>query len=293
MSRFTPLKPVSLALYLLVQSLFAAPAHADAITLEVYETYYSTKKVAGVVDSLLKPGETIKVFGNKMIVRASDETHEKILFVLKEIDRAPKNFLISIRSTDQYDSQKRYHSGNIKVLNDNTVVHINNQTPPEDGVIVYKGSSRDGKISMAVTSQDNLTTRQENLVQQIRTMEGEQAFITTGDEIPVNQLVWVNGEVLPVTGRDVSESGFYVRPIFSKGQVLLEISYQQQSRDNPKQTDKKTTELSTRIRIPVNEWTPLAGLSRVGKSTGEGTVFSTRGKGNQQQGIEIKVETIN
>ena len=114
MSRFTPLKPVSLALYLLVQSLFAAPAHADAITLEVYETYYSTKKVAGVVDSLLKPGETIKVFGNKMIVRASDETHEKILFVLKEIDRAPKNFLISIRSTDQYDSQKRYHSGNIK-----------------------------------------------------------------------------------------------------------------------------------------------------------------------------------
>lgn len=145
---------------------------------------------------------------------------------------------------------------------------------------------------MAVTSKDNLTTRSENLVQQVRTLEGTQAYVTTGNEIPVTQLVWANGEMLPTTQIDRATTGFYVRPMFSKGEVILDISFQKQDRDNPKQADKRTTEVSTRLRIPLGEWAPLAGLGGTGKHTASGTVFSTKAAGNRQQGIEIKVETV-
>ena len=268
-------------------------SRANDVTLEVYETFMLPHKVAEVADSLLKPGETIKVFGNRLIVRASDDTHQKIIKLLKEIDRPPKNFLISLRATDQYQSQKNYSTTQIEVLDDNTVIHVNKQPTTEDGVIVYRGSSRDGRIAMEVTAKDNLTTRKDDLVHQVRALEGTPAYITTGSEIPVTQLVWANGQALPTTTIDRAVTGFYVTPHFSRGEVVLEISYQKQDRDNPGQPQKDTTEVSTRLRVPVNEWAPLAGVSTAGKHTGSGTVYSTSGDRQRQQGIEIKVETIN
>ena len=272
---------------------FSGFAAATDMTLEVYDTYMLPHKVAAVVDDVLKPGETLQVFGNRLIVRASDDTHQKLLKILKEIDRPPKNFLISIRTTDQYEAKKRYGTTEIQVLDDNTVIHINNQPAPEDGVIVYRGSSSDGKITMKVTAKDNLTTRKEDIVQQVRTLEGSTAYITTGDEIPVTQLVWANGNVLPTTTIDRATTGFYVTPHFSRGEVVLEISLHKQKRQQKQQQEKDTTELSTHLRIPLNEWAPLAGLSDIGQHTGSGTVYSTRSNSQQQQGIEIKVETIN
>lgn len=280
---------------LFISALLLLPGYtwANDITLEVYETYMLPHKVAEVADSLLKPGETIKVFGNRLIIRASDDTHQKIIKLLKEIDRPPKNFLISLRATEQYQSQKNYSTTEIEVLDDNTVVHVNKQPPPDDGVIVYRGSSRDGKIAMEVTAKDNLTTRKDDLIHQVRALEGSPSYITTGNEIPVTQLVWANGHVLPTTTLDRAITGFYITPHYSKGDVVLEISYQKQDRDNPGQPQKDTTEVTTRLRIPVNEWAPLAGVSSIGKHTGNGTVYSTSGDTQRQQGIEIKVETVN
>ena len=271
----------------------ASSASAEDPTLEVYETYMLPHKVAEVVDGLLKPGETIRVFGNKLIIRASDDTHQKIVKVLREIDRPPKNFLISVRATDQYEAKKTYRTTEIDVLDDNTVVHINRQPPPEDGVIVFRGSSRDGSISMAVTAKDNVTTNKDEMIYQVRALEGTASFITTGSEIPVTQLVWANGQVLPTTTLDRAISGFYVTPHFSKGDVILEISYQQQTRNGQNQPNKATTDVTTTLRVPVNEWAPLAGKSDIGKHSQQGHVYSTRTGGQRQQGIEIKVETLN
>ncbi|MCG8672448.1 MAG: hypothetical protein MI867_23790 [Pseudomonadales bacterium] len=268
-------------------------SQADELTLEVYETYHMGHRVADAISGIIKPGETLKVFGNKLIIRASDDTHEKIIFVLKEIDRAPKNLLISIRATDQYESKKRYSTAQLRYIDDSTVIHLDNKEQPKDGVIVYKGSSRDGKISMSVTSKDNLTTRQSNLIQQVRTLEGEQAYIGVGDEIPITEFIWANGSTLPITGQDSTTTGFYITPIISKGEILLDISFQQQERLNNRQQAKTSSNVSTKLRIPLNEWAPLAGTSHELKATRNGTALTTKRKGNQQQGIEIKVETFN
>ena len=298
MSGFTTNKSLGLVIIVfmvttLIPALMGKSLASDAVTLEVYETYYQSQKVADVISSLLKPQETIKVFGNKLIVRASDDTHEKILFVLKEIDRAPQNFLISIRATDQYQAKKNYTTSEIKVIDDDTVIHVNKGHSDQDGVVFYRGSSRDGKISMAVTAKDNLSTRQEDLIQQVRTLEGEAAYITTGSDIPVVKLMWANGQVLPVTGIDRAITGFYVTPNFSKGQVILDISFQKQDRKNNTQSQKEHSTVSTRIRIPLNEWAPLAGVSDQNNQSGKGILYSTKTSDSQQQGIEIKVETIN
>ncbi|MCG8316541.1 MAG: hypothetical protein MI976_25290 [Pseudomonadales bacterium] len=297
MSGSTTYKPlkfliVRLLLILLMPLCTHQSIASDAVTLEIYETYYQSQKVAEVISSLLKPNESIKSYGNKLIVRASDDTHEKILYVLEEIDRAPQNFLISIRATDQYQSKKNYTTSEIKVIDDNTVVHVNNANARDDGVVFYKGSSRDGKISMAVTAKDNLTTRKEDLIQQVRTLEGEPAYITTGSDIPVVNLIWANGQMLPITEIDRAVTGFYVTPIFSKGHVILDISFQKQDRKTPTQRQKDRTAVSTKLRIPVNEWAPLAGVSDQNHSISSGTLYSTNSSGSRQQGIEIKVETI-
>lgn len=262
-------------------------------TLEIYETYMLPHKVAAAVDSALKPGETIRVFGNKLIVRASDDSHQKIIKILKEIDRPPHNFLISVRSTDEYEAKKSYRTTEIDVIDDNTVVHINRQPPPEDGVIVFRGSSRDGGISMSVTAKDNLTTNKDQVIYQVRALEGTASYISTGNEIPVTQLVWANGQVLPTTTLDRAISGFYVTPYFSKGEVMLEISYEQQQRSAKSQPEKDTTSVTATLRVPVSEWAPLAGMTGIGKHTQQGHVYSTRDSGQRQQGIEIKVETLN
>lgn len=288
MPRFATIKPL-----VFICLVFIGHVKAQELVLEVYDTYHVGTKVASVVDDLLKPGETIKVFGNKLIIRASNDTHEKVLYVLNEIDRAPKNFLISIRATDQYESKKRYSTSQLRYMDDDTVIHVNQNQQPEDGVIVYKGSSRDGKISVSVTDRDNLTTRDSNLIQQVRGLEGQQAYISVGDEVPIRQLIWANGIVIPHTTLDSASTGFFVTPTLSKEQVTLHITFQKQERDGKNQIKKQHAALSTHLRIPLNEWAPLAGFSHQQKAIRNGTVLSTKHKGNQQQGIEIKVETVN
>lgn len=275
----------------------------SARTIEVYETYNPAHKVAEVLDDLLDEQDKITFFRNRLIIKASHDTHDKIVALLKDIDRAPASLLISLRVTDNYDAKKSYHNGELRYVDDKNSVSINSdndldtaqKNTSDDNVVFYRGSSVDKKITVSIGHRDNVSTRTDNLLQQIRAVEHEPAYIQTGDELPITQWTWANGALLSRTEYDVATQGFYVEPTLAdKNTVMLTISFKRQRRKVPGSLKKDTERIATQVIVPLNEWAPLAGSTqgaqRNANSNKIGGIQRHYHTGNQRRGIEIKVE---
>ncbi len=272
-------------------TLFPLAVMAQGV-LEVYETYHQAKKIAKYVAPLLKEGDKIQSLGNKLIVRTDDGTHEQILKLLEEIDRPPKNFLVSFRVSDQAKTRHEDLDLKFETRNSHEPVRLQKSPLENDEVIVYRGSSTDGHISMSVRAADRRSTRQTNILQQVRVMEGEHAYVATGESFPVQALVPTEQGTQANTTYKSLTSGFHIKPIWTKDGIIVEISEQIEKRNQQLNKIITTYQTITTLRVPVSRWTPISGTSQQQNDHQGSIAFSTAGKHRQRQGLEIRVDLI-
>ena len=131
----------------------------------------------------------------------------------------------------------------------------------------------------------------------VQTVEGQPAFIKTGQSVPVaNQNVFVTGSGVVVQDtveyRDVT-SGFYVVPRLSGNMVTLLVS-PQLSRVTPHQGavfDIQNVETTVSGRL--GEWIEIGGVNQQFNDSSSGTFYSTRRRqGQEQRSVLIRVEEI-
>lgn len=297
MNRFTPpfTRRLSASLRRLAAALALAlpgsPVLAEQV-LEVYETYWPAEKIAPFVQDLLGTGDSISVYKNKIIIRTDRANHLEIQRILDEVDRPPRNLLVSVRKSGQHQTRVSGIETSAEYVEDGEGVRVQ-RGEGDNNVVVYRGSSTDGRVEMRVLPRNTISTERDGSVHQIRVVEGEEGYISLGDEMPVReQVVTING-VSSTTHYKPVTSGFYVVPKLQRDKVFVEISsHSQKIRGNNTHANIETSTLNTTVSVPLGLWTPMGGVDQSVRQSSQGILYSTRQKGTQDLGYEIKVDLI-
>lgn len=279
-----------LAAALALASISAAAA-AEQV-LEVYETYWPAEKVAPLVQDLLRSGDSISVYKNKIIIRTDRANHLEIQRILDEVDHPPRNLLVSVRKSGQHQTRASGIETSAEYVEDGDGVRVQ-RGEGDNNVVVYRGSSTDGRVEMRVMPRNTVSTERDSSVHQVRVVEGEEGYISLGDEMPVReQVVTING-VSNTTHYKPVTSGFYVIPKLQRDKVFVEISsHSQKIKGNNTHANIETSTLNTTVSVPLGLWTPMGGVDQSVKQSSQGILYSTRQKGTQDLGYEIKIDII-
>lgn len=269
----------------------SSPLLAEQI-LEVYETYWPAEKVAPMVQDLLGSGDTISVYKNKIIIRTNRANHIEIQRILDEVDRPPRNLLVSVRKSSQHQSRTTGVETSIDYVEDGGSVRLQ-RGEGDNNVVVYRGSSRDGRVEMRVMPRNTISTERDSSVHQVTVLEGQEGYISLGDEVPVQQQVVTLNGVSTTSHYKPVTSGFYVVPKLQRDKVFVEISsHSQKLKGQQQHAHIETSTLNTTVSVPLGLWTPMGGVDKSVKQSSQGVIYSTRQKGSHDLGYEIKVDVI-
>ena len=129
--------------------------------------------------------------------------------------------------------------------------------------------------------------------QTILVLEGEAAFISTGQSIPVLDYYsdGFYGQSGGLSYRDIS-TGFYVTPTLSGNKVRLKLSEQQQHlrRDGQARIDTHQTE--TQLSVRLGQWIQVAGTSSRGETAKHTRTYKTREHREDLNQVFIKVDRM-
>lgn len=280
-----------LLLMLILMPLLPAPALSSEQVNEIYETYLPAEKLIPVLEPLLGPEDRITPFRNKLIVRAPQQRQMKILEVLEEIDRPLRNILISVRYGSGAQAREHAVQTDVRYQKD-AGVRIEPDRLPDDKVVIFKGSSLDDKIQVRTVTKNRFSTDNENVLSEIRVLEGTQGFLQVGTETPVNHFVLLHpAGVGNTTDYRLVGNGLYVVPQIVRDKVRLELYTSQQKPQGGGRVEK--TDAQSVLLVEPDIWTPIAGVATQAQHQGSGTVLSTRGLQTQgNKSLEVKVTIL-
>ena len=219
-----------------------------AQSLQVIDLKYRTAaEVIPVLQPLLESGGALTGQDYKLFVRASSANVAQLRKALAEIDRQPRQFLVAVRRASRQQIQREQAS--------------------------VSGSIGNGGGNVTLSTGDSEQRRESNGVASVNVIEGNAAFIATGESVPVVSSVVIRGGNRPRVGmsssyRDLS-SGFTVTPRLAGEQVVLTIEQQAEQRaadGNGVQTQR----LSTQVSGKLGEWLPLGGVSESARNQSTG-----------------------
>ena len=250
----------------LVSFLACPPAWSQS--LQVIDLQHrSAQEVIPVLQPLLEPGGALSGQDYKLFVRASSANVAQLRQALAQIDRAPRQLLVSVRRGTSQELERQALNGSVVAGSDGSraTVHATDSAAQSSG----------------------------NGIASVQVLEGNSAFIATGSSVPVVTAVAAGGGRRPwVAGstsyRDIS-SGFTVSPRLSGEQVVLDIS-QQSQQINGNNRDIQTQSLSTQVTGRLGEWIQLGSVSESSNSTGSGILNRSYATRSDTQSVWVKVE---
>lgn len=245
-----------IACLLLSSSLMAA----DKTEVHVYRMQYQlADALVSAVEDVLLPGESVNAFNNELVVNASAASHREVSALLDTLDKPSRNLLITVRnnSNGQGNSSSTGISGGIRTGE----VYLGSGGP------VYHERRDNGGLVVqhdGVRIHSNQGTRQSSSSQeqQLRTMEGHPAWISTGQSVPYRSVDrWGN----PVTDYKDADRGFYVTAYVMGDRVQLQISTSNDRlSEDPRRQRRgiiETERLQTTVSGVVGEWINLGGIT--------------------------------
>ena len=281
----------------LVLALGAMPARAEA-ALEVIPLHYRTaEEVIPVLRPMLAPEGTLSGFKGQLIVRTTPENLAEIKRILASLDSAPRQLLITVRQDADLDRQRSTAGVSGSVGGENARVTVPPASRERYGgsVVLREG---DNRIQAHVLESGSAGT--DRNTQTLRVMEGREAFIRTGQSVPVRgrqvTRTVVGGQVVEqvvdtTQYRDVT-TGFYVRARVSGDRVVLEVSPQRETLSQDIRGGVNVQRVVTTVSGRLGEWMELGGVGQT--ATAEQSVLLGRASSatRDDRRVLIKVEEI-
>jgi len=253
---------------------------AVAAEVEVAVIPLHNRPVSEVLPMLrphLEPDGGISGIGNQLVISAPPATLARLRGILAEIDRPPRQLVISVRQEGAEEAAAGGAGVSGRVGSDGVRVTVP-PTPSPPGVEVRASSGDDTLRARAWSSRD---LRENRAMQQVRVLEGGSAHISMGVSypLPLRQVFLTPTGV--VTGDAVVfrnlETGFRVSPTLSGDTVTLDISPRQEELLPGSGGLARVRQLSTRVSGRLGEWIPLGGDNLAEQSRRSGyTSQSTR-----------------
>ena len=261
----------------------------DSVEIIVLK-YRTAEQLIPIVQPLIGKDGALTGMQNKLIVRTTPSRMKEVKQVIASLDTQPRQLMITVRQNIARDSLEQETSVYGTAGGRRGRVTLP-ETTTGGGVRVEGGGGRNRLGGKVVSTRDIEDSRDS---QQIRVLEGNQAFIRVGQSVPyTTQTVIQNGHHVTVTEgttyRDVT-SGFYVVPRVNGEQVTLDISPQRNTVGSSGAVNIQ--QASTTISGRLGEWIELGGVGGQTNASGSGTTYSTRSTSTDNRTIFVRVEEV-
>jgi hypothetical protein len=265
--------------------LAAIASFARADSLETIQLKYRmAEDLLPILQPLVPQGSVITGTGDVLLVRTDEATLEQLRRVIVDLDRAPRQLLITVGQVTNAREEGTSVRGSGTLGSGDVQVGVNQSPGPNAGaqVVVRSGSASDDLGNLA----------------SVRALEGYETYIAIGQSYPfTSTTVAGGGRYPPVVSqttdyRDVN-SGFYATPRLSGGQVTLEISPRQQrlSRGD-RGAQVATAGATTTVRGRLGEWIEIGGVTETSGGSNSGLVTWGARSGSTQYSVRVKVDEV-
>jgi type II secretory pathway component GspD/PulD (secretin) len=273
---------VSAAMLAILAASYVTIATAQA--LQIIELHYRlADQILPALQPLVEPGGVLTGTESTLFVRTSPANFEQIRQAVAQLDRKPRDLLISVGQGTVRNVEDSGVRGSATIGSDDVQVGVNR--PPSD----------DTSVSAAVRH----VAQQADLhnVSSVRAIEGNEAFISIGQLVPLTTTQVTPGYHGPVVQQstefhDVS-TGFYATVRTDGDVVTLDISPRQQRLRNSTygpvvETAGATSTLSGRL----GEWLPLGAVRESAGNDSSGLLVWGRRSVESQYGAWVKVDEV-
>ena len=266
-----------LALLLALLALPAAPAPLEIITLQ----HRSAEELLPVLRPLLDAQGALTGQGDHLFVRTTPENLLELKAALRQLDLAPRRLLITVRQTQDLDTDAQDADAQARVRFGQGGQHL----ASGDTHLKVRG-----RIATTGSRDDASDT------QQLQVTEGYPAFIEIGEAVPVmdsGMRITQRGPVVTerLGYRDLTR-GFQVLARTNGDRVTLEINPQRAALDDGNGTSINTQQLHTTVSGALGEWLELGSIGTEARSeTSPSLLGSVRHEFGQRR-IQVKVEPL-
>lgn len=193
---------------------------SQMITKVINLTYQQAQTIIQLVNPILQPGEQITGTGQTLIVKVSPETLTQLRVIIHKLDQPPITLQINI-----YQGDPNW---------------LNNQSD----------------VNMSISTQSRARQKRS---QSVTVMNGESAFVSTGDNQPVVSNVGIGFFGAGVSyQRHLVQNGLLVEPTLQGQQVKLVIRRVRQQNSPASDQAFNEQQVNTTVLVPLNQWVPLA-----------------------------------
>lgn len=262
------------ALYLIALALLCLlPAAASAQSLTIIDLKHRTAdEVLPVLRPLVGNDAALSGIDYRLLVRGSDADVARIRDALTVLDRAPKQMLVSVRyaTQSQIDSERIAAGGQVAVQNGNASGQLN----------LRAGRSSDSRDGSNVSS--------------VRVMEGQAAYIASGERIPIVMAGVISShrgasQTGLIIGERQTNSGFQVTPRINGDVVLVDVGAQQ---EQARGGNIATHSVNTSVTGKLSEWLPLGGVDQPIETRTSGIGSRRIETASSQRQMWIKVDRV-
>ena len=261
--------------YLLL--LFCLPlitnANAQQMVTEVIPLgYRSVSEIIPVIRPLVSPSGSVSGLQGQLVVTATPQQLAQVHKVLSALDKSPVRLLISVRRDNSFSGKQgsasvQGRAGNIAINDGGVSLGTTGRGPHKD------------KDYLSVQAKSNRQDKDMNITQQVQVLEGREAYIYTGEEIPVRNRGAVSGPG-GVYAYDSTEfypavTGFYAIPRINGDEVFLEINSVSRKRNNlringryPRQGRQTVavSNVSTTVGGKLGDWIAIGNIDQSGRN---------------------------
>lgn len=231
-------------------------AFADSNIAKVIQLHYQqAQTIIKLAQPLLQNGEKISGSGQTLVVNVSPATLTKLRALIHQLDQPPVTFQISIFQGD-----------------------------PD-----WLNQQDDTSWSISTNSQ-----QQQQRSQSVQVMNGESAFISTGQDQPMITNIgfgWFSGGVN--YQRQMVQNGLVVVPELQGQQVKLSVKRirQQNNQVNNQTIDQQ--QVDTTVMVPLNKWVTLGSAQGSPQADDNTEVIRAGNQFTQNSTLYVKVTVTN
>ncbi len=251
--------------------LLAGAARAQA-EIEILALRFRTAEdLLPLLRPFVEPGGALTGQGSQLFLRASAGNRAQIRKLIAELDRAPRQLVISVRQDRAADETQR--------------------SVGADGSVTITNRRVTGNVQVDGSNSRTLSTR--DATQTIRVVEGGRAWIAMGTAIPLTfrqYAVTQQGltELLGTVYYD-AVTGFNVRPTLAGDVVTLEIA-PEQSTVTVRGIDR--AQVSTTVQGRLGEWIAVGGADVREDRSSSGVLSSGQAVERNRRGVWLRVDEV-
>jgi hypothetical protein len=262
-------------LLFLCLSASVALAQRDMTIIEL--SFADPQQIKPAIMPFLSQGSSVSVYQDQLILNVTAQELAKVRELLKQLDGAGRQLLLSLRSDGAGSNTQRG-------INVDGSIHAGDTTITTGS----GGYSTETRTTIRVENSRGSSTDNGN--QSVRATEGMPAYISTGTTAPIQSYtIGPDGRRYYQQDYVDAVSGFYATARVNDGVVQISID---QSNDQLKGQTIATQQLQSQVSGALGQWLPIGVISNSGSAQEQG--IGSRGQSSRSTSTQlfIKVELL-